>query len=138
MSGDENGIIVFLNNDVCLPEACRGFLYLATHLGVLRNNCSPKGYLAYDVGRLNANGHGSTPSRHLYRTLGRCLNGLKPNHLSTWRAMVRQGKLVLPAPEDVVEFAAVIIDLPASEPPIKEASRPKIIVGSVTVRLEEG
>ncbi|WP_143529406.1 transposase [Rhizobium laguerreae] len=39
-------------------------------------------------------------------------HGLKPNHLSTWRTMARQGKLVLPAPEDPVEFAAVIVDLP--------------------------
>ncbi|WP_259671361.1 MULTISPECIES: hypothetical protein [unclassified Rhizobium] len=52
--------------------------------------------------------------------------------------MARQGKLVLPAPEDAVEFAAVIIDPPASEPPIKKASRPEIIIGSVTIRLEEG
>ncbi|MBD9524707.1 transposase [Ensifer sp. ENS02] len=35
--------------------------------------------------------------------------GLKPNHLSTWRTMARRGKLVLPAPEDAVEFAAVIV-----------------------------
>ncbi|WP_405049068.1 transposase [Rhizobium rhizogenes] len=34
------------------------------------------------------------------------LHGLKPNHLSTWRTMARQGKLVLPAPKDAVEFAA--------------------------------
>jgi transposase len=65
-------------------------------------------------------------------------HGLKPNHLSTWRTMARQGKLVLPAPEDAVEFAAVIVDPPVSEPPIKKASRPEIIVGAVTIRLEEG
>ncbi|ULJ72366.1 transposase [Rhizobium gallicum] len=65
-------------------------------------------------------------------------HGLKPNHLSTWRTMARQGKLVLPAPEDPVEFAAVIIDPPVSEPPITKVSRPEVIVGSVIIRLEEG
>ncbi|MET2825610.1 IS66-like element accessory protein TnpA [Mesorhizobium shangrilense] len=65
-------------------------------------------------------------------------HGLKSNHLSTWRTMARQGKLVLPAPEDPVEFAAVIVDPPAPERPIKKASRPEIIMGSVTIRLEEG
>ncbi|KEC70767.1 hypothetical protein RLPCCGM1_p0541 [Rhizobium leguminosarum bv. phaseoli CCGM1] len=63
-------------------------------------------------------------------------HGLKP---STWRTMARQGKLVLPAPEDAVEFAAVIVEPPVSEPLIKKATtRPEIIVGSVTIRLEEG
>ncbi|MGO7763309.1 transposase [Rhizobium leguminosarum] len=65
-------------------------------------------------------------------------HGLKPNHLSTWRTMARQGKLVLPAPDDAVEFASVIVDPPASEPSIKKGSRPEIIVGSVIIRLEEG
>ncbi|WSH67942.1 transposase (plasmid) [Rhizobium ruizarguesonis] len=65
-------------------------------------------------------------------------HGLKPNHLSTWRTMARQGKLVLPAPEDPLEFAAVIVDPLAVEPHIKEASRPEIIAGSVTIRMEEG
>ncbi|UIJ83158.1 IS66-like element accessory protein TnpA [Rhizobium leguminosarum] len=65
-------------------------------------------------------------------------HGLKPNHLSTWRTMARQGKLVLPAPEDAVEFAAVIVDPPIAEPSIKKTSRPEIVVGSVTIRLEEG
>ncbi|WP_429125529.1 hypothetical protein [Ensifer sp. 4252] len=51
---------------------------------------------------------------------------------------MRQGKLVLPAPEDAIEFAAVIIDPPVSEQPIKEVSRPEIVVGPVTIRLEEG
>jgi transposase len=50
--------------------------------------------------------------------------------------MALQGKLVLPAPEDALEFAVVIIDPPVAEPPIKKASRPEIIVVSVTIRLE--
>ncbi|MGO6748794.1 hypothetical protein ACCT00_01540 [Rhizobium ruizarguesonis] len=45
------------------------------------------------------------------------------------RTMARQGKLILPAPEDAVEFAAVIVDPPAPEPPTKETGRPEIIVG---------
>ncbi len=64
--------------------------------------------------------------------------GLKPNHLSSWRTMARQGKLVLPAPEDAMEFAAMVVDTPVAEPPIKEVTRPEIIVGPVMIRLEEG
>lgn len=41
--------------------------------------------------------------------------GLRANRLSTWRTMARQGKSILPAPEDAVEFAAVIVDSPVSE-----------------------
>jgi len=47
--------------------------------------------------------------------------------------MARQGKLVLPAPEDAVEFATMIVDPPVAESPIKKASRPEIIVGPVTI-----
>lgn len=64
--------------------------------------------------------------------------GLRANSLSTWRTMARQGKLILPAPEDALEFAAVIVDPPVSELPPKMLSRPEIIVGPVTIRLEEG
>lgn len=64
--------------------------------------------------------------------------GLKPNHLSSWRTLARQGKLVLPAPEDAMEFAAMVVDTPVAEPPIKEVTRPEIIVGPVMIRLEEG
>ena len=64
--------------------------------------------------------------------------GLRANSLSTWRTMARQGKLILPAPEDAVEFAAVFVDPPVSEPPPKTVSRPEIVVGSVIIRLEEG
>ncbi|TGQ50016.1 transposase [Mesorhizobium sp. M1C.F.Ca.ET.193.01.1.1] len=66
-------------------------------------------------------------------------HGLKANHLSSWRTLARQGKLVLPAPEDAVEFAAMVIDTPAPEPPTaKQTSRAEIVVGPVTIRLEEG
>ncbi|THV18066.1 IS66-like element accessory protein TnpA [Peteryoungia ipomoeae] len=63
--------------------------------------------------------------------------GLRANSLSTWRTMARQGKLILPAPEDAVEFAAVIVDPPVSEHPPKMLSRPEIVFGPVTIRLEE-
>ena len=64
--------------------------------------------------------------------------GLRANRLSTWRTMARQGKLVLPAPEDALGFAAVIVDHPVSNSPSKEVGRPEIIIGSVTIRLEAG
>ncbi|MCZ7885990.1 MULTISPECIES: IS66-like element accessory protein TnpA [Agrobacterium] len=65
--------------------------------------------------------------------------GLKANHLSSWRTLARQGKLVLPEPEDAVEFAAMVIETPLPEPPTaKAATRAEIAVGPVTIRLEEG
>jgi transposase len=65
--------------------------------------------------------------------------GLKANHLSSWRTLARQGKLVLPEPVDAVEFAAMVVEMPAPEPPAaKQISRVEIIVGPVTIRLEEG
>lgn len=65
--------------------------------------------------------------------------GLKANHLSSWRTLARQGKLVLREPEDAVEFAAMVIDMPTPEPPTAKAvSRAEIVVGAVTIRLEEG
>jgi transposase len=65
--------------------------------------------------------------------------GLKANHLSSWRTLARQGKLVLPKPEDAVEFAAIVVDTPAPEPPmVAAATRPEIVVGPVTILLEQG
>ena len=65
--------------------------------------------------------------------------GLKANHLSSWRTLARQGKLVLPEPEYAVEFAAIVVDTPAPEPQtVKVASRAEIVVGPVTIRLEDG
>jgi len=66
-------------------------------------------------------------------------HGIKANHLSSWRTLARQGKLVLPEPEDAVEFAAMVIETTAPEPPTaKQTSRAEIVIGPVTIRLEEG
>ncbi|WP_142889809.1 IS66-like element accessory protein TnpA [Rhizobium rhizogenes] len=66
-------------------------------------------------------------------------HGLKANHLSSWRTLARQGKLVLPEPEDAVEFAAMVVETPAPEPlAAKAVSRTEIVFGLVTIHLEEG
>lgn len=66
-------------------------------------------------------------------------HGIKANHLSSWRILARQGKLVLPEPEDAVEFAAMVVETTAPEPPTpKQTSRTEIVIGPVTIRLEEG
>ena len=70
-------------------------------------------------------------------------HGLKANHLPSWRTMARQGKLVLPAPEDAVEFAALVVEkssqiVTPEPPPSKAISRAEIVLGPVTIRLEEG
>lgn len=67
-------------------------------------------------------------------------HGLKANHVSSWRTLARNGKLVLPAPEDPVEFATLMVtpveDVTAAEP--VASARPEIMVGSVIIRLEPG
>ncbi|MBD1548672.1 transposase [Roseibium aggregatum] len=64
--------------------------------------------------------------------------GLKPNHLSAWRTLARRGKLVLPAPEDDVEFAAMIVAAPDESEAVVETERPEILIGRMTIRLEAG
>jgi transposase len=64
--------------------------------------------------------------------------GLKPNHLSAWRTLTRRGKLVLPAPEDDVEFAAMIVAAPDEREAAVETERPEILIGRMTIRLEAG
>lgn len=65
-------------------------------------------------------------------------HGLSFNHLSSWRTLARKGKLVLPAPRDAVEFAAMVVAPPEEGAPLSETSGPQIVVGAVTVRLEPG
>jgi transposase len=68
-------------------------------------------------------------------------HGLKSNHVSSWRTMARNGKLVLPAPEDPVEFATLMVapmveQVTAAEP--VPSAGPELVVGSVIIRLEPG
>ncbi|MBU3031724.1 transposase [Paracoccus marinaquae] len=62
------------------------------------------------------------------------------HHVSSWRTLARKGRLVLPAPEDPVEFAALMVgptgDMPAG--PVAAVDRPEIIAGAVVIRLESG
>jgi transposase len=63
-------------------------------------------------------------------------HGLSSNHLSSWRTLARKGKLVLPAPQDAMEFAAMVVTPLDGGLPPPETNGPEIVVGAVTVRLE--
>ena len=67
-------------------------------------------------------------------------HGIRASHLSSWRTLARKGRLVLPAPEEPVEFAALMIRSGEDRPtnPVKEADRPELVVGAVVIRLEAG
>ncbi len=52
--------------------------------------------------------------------------------------MAREGKLILPAPENTVEFTTLIVDPPVSEAPSKTVGRPEMVLGPVTIHLGEG
>jgi transposase len=65
-------------------------------------------------------------------------HGLSSNHLSWWRTLARKGKLVLPAPQDAVEFAAMVVAPSDGGAPLSGTVGPEIMVGAVTVRLEPG
>lgn len=66
-------------------------------------------------------------------------HGLKANHVSSWRTLARNGKLVLPAPEDAVEFATLIVaPVVQDATPAAASAALEIVLGSVTIRLEPG
>lgn len=63
--------------------------------------------------------------------------GMRPNHLSEWRRMAREGKLVLPNLEGV-SFVPVAIDEPAAplpDMPETETGVIDVLKGDVTIRL---
>lgn len=67
-------------------------------------------------------------------------HGIRANHLSSWRTLARKGRLVLPAPEEPVEFAALMVG-PVDEIRGEDAGaavRPEIVIGTVVIRMETG
>ena len=67
-------------------------------------------------------------------------HGIRASHVSSWRTLARKGQLVLPAPEDPIEFATMLVD-PVDGTRGRDADlvvRPEIVVGAVVIRLEAG
>ena len=58
---------------------------------------------------------------------------IRPNHLSQWRRMARDGKLLLPAVPEDVEFAPIAIH---EEPLPTSTSAIEIVTGHITLRLD--
>jgi len=65
---------------------------------------------------------------------------LRPNHLSSWRRMAKDGDLVLPAPEAQADFAPLVVFDVEPPPSVKDTElvQPaiEIVAGSVSVRLD--
>ena len=62
---------------------------------------------------------------------------LRANHLSTWRRLAKDGKLVVPDLAGA-EFASVVLEPEASPSMIASESAVEILHGSVTIRLDAG
>ena len=64
---------------------------------------------------------------------------LRPNHLSTWRRLAKDGRLVLPALREEAEFAPLVLcDAAAGSPPDlpePQGAWVEIVTGSVIIRL---
>jgi transposase len=67
-------------------------------------------------------------------------HGVPANHVSAWRTLARKGRLVLPAPEDPVAFASLMIGPVGDGPPcaLGTVDRPEIVADAVVIRLEAG
>ena len=68
--------------------------------------------------------------------------GVKPNQLSAWRCLAKQGKLVLPAaemPDEPMTFAPLVLceaEPPQpSQPPGQSADSLRLVFGDVTIEL---
>jgi len=67
-------------------------------------------------------------------------HGVPANHVSSWRTLARKGRLVLPAPKNPVEFAALMVGPVGNAPraDVETGFRAEIVTGAVVIRLETG
>ena len=61
---------------------------------------------------------------------------MRPNHLSEWRRMAREGKLVLPAIPEEAEFAPLVVREETRPELLSSSGTLDLICGGVTVRLD--
>jgi transposase len=64
-------------------------------------------------------------------------HGMRPNHLSEWRRMAREGKLILPNLEGIA-FVPVAVEEPSillPDVPVADAGTLDLLKGDVTIRL---
>ena len=61
---------------------------------------------------------------------------MRPNHLSEWRRMALEGKLVLPAVPEEAEFAPLVVHEEAAALPLPASSTLDVIRGGMIVRLD--
>jgi len=64
-------------------------------------------------------------------------HGMRPNHLSEWRRMAREGKLVLPNLEGIAFVPVAIdeVDFLLPDLPVTDAGTLDLLKGDVTIRL---
>lgn len=62
---------------------------------------------------------------------------LRPNHLSSWRRLAKDGKLVVPDLAGA-EFAPVVLEAEAIPSVAAPESAVEIVHGSITIRLDAG
>ena len=63
---------------------------------------------------------------------------LRPNHLSDWRRMAREGRLVLPAADEAVEFAPLVVRAAGRGAAEASGEHLEVVLDKVTVRLGAG
>ena len=61
---------------------------------------------------------------------------LRPNHLSAWRRLARDGKLVLPSLPEEPGFASLVVQPEAKASPAVSIGTLDVIFGAVTLRLD--